>query len=300
MLVHHDATTHSGVYDSAACSAFRDLAAAGVAVFAHDAAGFGRSAAPLVARGGLSGHVPSIEALVDDVFRLRASLVAPLEAARKLPVFIVGLGWMGCLAAIHAAARPPEAWAGLVLESPALQTLPPLQRALTAALPAWTPLPGPTLAELTPRQDVAAALRADPFSATPPWLPACLLRAGTVRALDAAARQALVLAPKLASLPLLVFAAADDEPVATFIAATSSADTASITHLPPSGASFLLGPASDVVVSRIATWAAARSPVARGRLRRAAAVAAGVDGKRGGGGGQKRVSLVASSVMRVE
>ena len=250
----------------------------------------------------------SVDALVDDVFSLRAALIAPLEAAHggRLSVHVGGVS-MGGLVAIHAALWAPDAWAGVVLESPALAPVwTPLLRVLHAAspilervVPAWVPgVPGPPFAAHTPLAATVAALRADPLNPTPPFLPSCILRVGTARALFDGMQDALARAHEL-TLPLLVFSCVDDGAVCPaaireFVSTASSPDKTHVTHPAGSGHCLLLGPACGAVVGRVAAWAAARSPFARGRLRRAAAVAAGVKAAPGGTA-RTAVALVATS-----
>ena len=295
LLWHHGYPQHSGLWDSPHSSFFADLASAGVAVFAHDAAGFGRSAA---GAGGsedaLAGAVPSVDALVDDLLAVRATLVAPLETATTppLPVFLGGVS-MGGLVAVHAALRDQGGFAGLILESPALAPVwTPLLRALHTlspllerVVPAWVPgVPGPRFATWTPRAPVLTAWRRDPLNPTPPPIGRCVLRVGTARALFDGMAAARARAREL-TLPLFVASVDDDgavcpAAVAAFVDAAGGEDNTHVRHAAGAGHCLLLGPAGGALAARVAAWVRARSPAARGALRRAAAEAVGVRGKR--------------------
>ncbi|HEX7241947.1 MAG TPA: alpha/beta hydrolase [Longimicrobiaceae bacterium] len=116
LLLAHGIGEHSGRYAPLA----RDLAAHGVAVYALDHRGNGRSP-------GRRGHVRRFGEYVDDLEAFRRHVAAALPAG--LPVFLLGHSLGGLIALRYLQAHPEAPLAGAVLSSPAL--------GIAVEAPAW-------------------------------------------------------------------------------------------------------------------------------------------------------------------
>jgi acylglycerol lipase len=151
----HGIASHAGWFAETAA----DLADRGVAVYAPDRRGSGRS-------GGRRGHLDRYERAIDDV----EQVVRLVEREHPgTPVFLAASSWAAKLAVVHAARRPPRV-AGLLLLGPGLVarvTLSPLRRLAVIAghLPAPTArLPIPLRPELyTANPRYRQFIRADPL-----------------------------------------------------------------------------------------------------------------------------------------
>jgi acylglycerol lipase len=151
----HGIASHAGWFAETAT----DLAERGVAVYAPDRRGSGRS-------GGRRGHLDRYERAIDDVERVAGQ--AALECPGT-PVFLAASSWAAKLAVVHAARRPP--WlAGLLLLGPGLLArvnLSPARRAAVLAGHVVAPtarLPIPLTPELyTPSPRYRELIRADPL-----------------------------------------------------------------------------------------------------------------------------------------
>jgi alpha-beta hydrolase superfamily lysophospholipase len=194
LLYVHGIAAHAAWFAETA----RYLAAAGVAVYAPDRRGSGRSS-------GARGHLPCYEQALGDIRRVVDRIVA---AALGAPLFVAGSSWGAKLAVTYTALQRPEL-AGLVLLSPGLMprvTLsPPQQLAVLvghALAPRWR-LPIPLTPEMYTRNPVYLAdVRDDPLR----------LLTATARFYWETARldRGLPgLAPRL-RLPLLLLQGADD------------------------------------------------------------------------------------------
>jgi alpha-beta hydrolase superfamily lysophospholipase len=151
----HDIGEHSGRYDQVAGA----LIDAGFSLAAADLRGHGHS-------GGLRGHIPSYEALLDDAAMLLQ------ETARRfpgLPVFLYGQGLGGNIALNYCLRRRPQL-AGALVTSPWLAPREKASRrkviwraALNRVRPATTVARPPASEQLSGDPAVAAAYRRDPL-----------------------------------------------------------------------------------------------------------------------------------------
>ena len=128
VLIVHGVGEHSGRYEPLA----QALTRAGVAVFAYDLRGHGRSE-------GQRGHIDRFSDYLDDLDRA----VAWTRGHRPCPLFLIGHS-LGGLVVLHGTARTPALADGLILSSPACGLAVPVpgwQRALaTLASAAWPAL----------------------------------------------------------------------------------------------------------------------------------------------------------------
>ncbi len=196
VVIAHGLAEHSGRYESAG----RSFAEAGLAVYALDHRGHGKSPGRRV-------HVDSFEEYRVDV---RAGLALARAEHPGLPLFLLGHS-QGGLVAVTLALREPEGLAGLVLSSPllgiALRSRPsPLRAAVGQILASLLPRTlfrsevDPTLLSRDPR--VGEAYAADP-------LVSHAVSAGWYRALQHALTEAHDQAPSLRVRTLVLYAGAD-------------------------------------------------------------------------------------------
>ena len=152
LVVHHGLKDHSDRYLPFA----EKLAAAGVAFYAYDMRGHGRSAGP-------RATLPSATALVDDL----EAFVARVRAREPgRPLFVLGHSVGGLVTALYTVERHPDV-AGVILLAPAIfvDDTPakiPLLRTIAAVLPRAPLLDNP--ARRFSRDDaVVASMEADPL-----------------------------------------------------------------------------------------------------------------------------------------
>jgi acylglycerol lipase len=108
VLLLHGYAEHSGLYEWV----MERLAESGIAVYAPDHRGFGRSARP-----GALADLESLEAAIEDIARLLAVVRGALPSA---PLFLLGHS-MGGMMALLFALRRPEGLAGLVTSGAAVE-----------------------------------------------------------------------------------------------------------------------------------------------------------------------------------
>ncbi len=140
----HGFGTHSGRLEVLAC----DLGARGIATCSYDLRGHGGSE-------GIPGHLPSFEALTQDLESVLASLEPLLPA---VPRFGFGQG-LGCLCLISALCEPLCALQGAVLQGP-----------LLGFGKAWSGMRRSTarlLSAVLPRKRLQSGLRAEDLSSEP-------------------------------------------------------------------------------------------------------------------------------------
>lgn len=116
----HGIHEHSGRYAYVASQ----LMLRGIEVHAFDLRGHGESEGP-------RGQIESFDDYLDDLDRFIAHVQA---TATEAPLFLMGHSMGGLIAATWWASRPTDAFAGLILSSPALQ-LPPQNALLLTAAP---------------------------------------------------------------------------------------------------------------------------------------------------------------------
>jgi acylglycerol lipase len=143
----HGIASHAGWFGETA----KELEGHGVAVYAADRRGSGRS-------GGPRGHLPSYERALDDIGRLVA-LVASEQPGR--PLFLAGSSWAAKLALVYAAVRPGPL-SGLLLLGPGL--LPRVSLTLPRRV---TALVGHVVA---PRLRIAIPLTPEMYTGNRPYL----------------------------------------------------------------------------------------------------------------------------------
>lgn len=106
VVVHHGLKDYSDRYGPFATQ----LAGRGIAVFAHDMRGHGRSAGP-------RASLPSFDLLVDD---LEATIAEARTSYPSIPVFVLGHSVGGAIVSLYAVERSPSL-AGVILLAPALR-----------------------------------------------------------------------------------------------------------------------------------------------------------------------------------
>jgi alpha-beta hydrolase superfamily lysophospholipase len=159
----HGIASHGGWFSETAA----DLAAEGVAVYAPDRRGSGRS-------GGPRGHLDTYDRALDDLDQI-LRLVASERPG--VPVFVAASSWAAKLAVVHAAQRP-GGLVGLLLLGPGLLarvTLSPPQ--LAAVVVGHL---------IRPAARVPIPLTPELYTANPPYVE--LIRADPLRLLDATTR----------------------------------------------------------------------------------------------------------------
>ena len=249
----HGIASHAGWFRETAT----DLREQGVAVYAPDRRGSGRS-------GGRRGHLDRYPRALDDVAR-----VVRLAASehRGTPVFLAGSSWAAKLAVVYAAARPTDL-SGLLLLGPGL-------------LPRIGLSPARQLAVgvghlVTPTARVAIPLTPELYTATPRYLQ--FIRADPLRLLTATTRffwETARLdrrrddASAGLRLPLLVLQG-DDDPMMDVPATRGWFSALSVedkTYGSYPGASHTLDFARDraAYVADMLAWLSARVPPASGR-----------------------------------
>jgi alpha-beta hydrolase superfamily lysophospholipase len=151
----HGIASHGGWFAETAT----DLAGRGLAVYAPDRRGSGRS-------GGPRGHLDTYQRAIDDVDQILRLVAAERPGT---PVFLAASSWAAKLAVVHAAQRPAQL-AGLLLLGPGLLArvnLPPARRAAVVVGQLVRPrarVPIPLTPELyTANPDYVALIRADPL-----------------------------------------------------------------------------------------------------------------------------------------
>lgn len=152
LVIHHGLADHGGRYAELALR----LARAGVAVWALDMRGHGRSAGP-------RASTPSIDASLDDL----DAFVRTVRAAEPdRPMFLLGHSFGGLVTALYTIERQP-AVAGVVLSAPALAIdAPPLQAGavrLIAGLSAGAPILATPHGDFSSDPAVVAAMDRDPL-----------------------------------------------------------------------------------------------------------------------------------------
>ena len=195
VVIVHGVGEHSGRYERLA----QELTRAGIAVFAYDHRGHGRS-------GGRRGHINRFDDYLDDLDRVAAWA----RGHGSRPLFLIGHS-LGGLITLHAAARAPALADGIILSSPAC--------GLAAHVPAWKHAVAmlanavwPTLALRRPRVD-SAYLSHDPavgraYLADP--LVHFFITARGYAEVRARLRRAAEAAAASVQLPALVWQAGDD------------------------------------------------------------------------------------------
>jgi alpha-beta hydrolase superfamily lysophospholipase len=159
----HGIASHGGWFAETAA----DLAGEGVAVYAPDRRGSGRS-------GGVRGHLDSYQQALDDLDQV-LGLVASERPGT--PVFLAASSWAAKLAVVHAAERPAQA-AGLLLLGPGLFATVNLSPARLAAVV--------TGRFVRPTAHVPIPLTPELYTANPVYV--AHIRADPLRLLDATAR----------------------------------------------------------------------------------------------------------------
>eukprot|EP00884_Botryococcus_braunii_P011343 jgi/Botrbrau1/20209/Bobra.31_1s0006.1 len=261
LLYHHGYPQHIGLFDSPFCKAFRMFAEAGIALFAFDAHGFGKSrhaaAAPL--------YVETMDDFIDDVYTFRQDIIEAYSRTHSvLPVFVGGVS-MGGLISILTVLRDQSQWQGLLLESPAvepqwtlvLRMMAMVEDIFIHILPGWLPIvPGPQPECHSPYPHVAASLRQDPL------IPFTCLRIRTAKSLQEGFALVAEQETEL-RLPLFVAQSPQDQAVSAdavrrFIANVSSED---ITYHEYEEAHHVLlfCPERHHVVEQMVSWLLARA-----------------------------------------
>lgn len=152
LVIHHGLADHGDRYGAFA----ERMARAGLAVWALDMRGHGRTAGPRVT-------MPSIDALLDDLDRF---LVEVRAGDPDLPVVLLGHSLGGLVSTLYAVERQPDL-AGLVVLGPALAfDAPPLQAGairFLAALTPGAPLVAASHGDFSPDPAVKVELDRDPL-----------------------------------------------------------------------------------------------------------------------------------------
>eukprot|EP00884_Botryococcus_braunii_P011351 jgi/Botrbrau1/20216/Bobra.31_1s0013.1 len=147
LIFHHGYPGHLGIFDCEYCHLFTYLQDRGIAVFAYDAHGFGRSE-PQDPRDRL--FILSIQYMVDDFLAFREGVVGSYADSFKVPVFAAGIS-MGGLVSTLAVMESPKSWQGLVALAPAYGTarlslaarlLVQWRSTLLLICPRWAIIPG--------------------------------------------------------------------------------------------------------------------------------------------------------------
>ncbi|CAN5812471.1 alpha/beta hydrolase [soil metagenome] len=157
LVLVHGLGEHSGRYERLS----RTLADAGVAVFAFDLRGHGRSP-------GKRGHVSAFGDFTSDLESFRQ--VVRREVSEASPIFLFGHSLGGLISIRHLQQYPRVEWAGIILSAPAL--------GIRMQIPDWKRIAGKIIARLAPSMSldngivitdlsrdpaVVAAYRDDPF-----------------------------------------------------------------------------------------------------------------------------------------
>ena len=250
MLLVHGFAEHAGRH----ARTLEHLAARGIAAYAYDQRGHGRSP-------GRRGVVARFDAWVDDVLRMLDEVAAD---APGLPLFLMGAS-MGGLMAIRAAQRRPAGLAGVIAVAPALS--------IDGGQPAFVKAIAPFLARIAPSLP-AAKLDVNVLSRDPAVGPAFLADPLTFKkgvpvrsAVEMIAAGAAAFAEASRwTLPLLVVQGDRDRIVSRdggprFVAAAGGNDhtlrsVAGGYHEP------FNDPGGDALVDEVADWILARAQVA--------------------------------------
>jgi acylglycerol lipase len=252
VLMLHGFAEHAGRHEPA----LRRLASRGIAVYAYDHRGHGRSP-------GARGLVKRFDALVDEALRMRRRVAAEQPG---VPLFLMGAS-MGGLMAIRTAQRASDGLAGVVTIAPALSIggkEPAIVRALAPWIAKITPsLPAAKLDVRVLSRDPAVG---DAFLADPLTHKAGVPIASAVAMIGAGAA-ALAEAPRW-TLPLLLVQGDRDRIVsprgASLFAETAGGDDVTLRVVLGGYHEPFNDPGGEALVDEVADWILARALVPAG------------------------------------
>ncbi len=240
----HDFHSHSG-WLKRTC---RALAGTGYAVYAYDQRGHGRSE-------GSRSYFDRFDDVLADLFAFTQHVRARRKARRKpsLPLYLLGAS-LGAVICLHAVAKAPDAFAGLLLVAPTLES------------PGTAGLAASAMATLAPRSRSAEPRHSRSVSrerrVQHAYTKDRYVDRGRVRARPAAefaaALASLQSACDRVSVPVLVFAGArsrskQQQRVCDLLERLSSQDTAHVT-LPRGRTEVLRERCKDLAHAHMVTW----------------------------------------------
>jgi acylglycerol lipase len=249
VLMLHGFAEHAGRHERA----LQRLAARGIAVYAYDHRGHGRSP-------GARGVVKRFDAFVDEALRMRKRVGAEQPG---VPLFLVGAS-MGGLMALRTAQREPSGFAGVVAIAPAL-SVGGKEPAIVRALAPWIAKIAPSLpaAKLDVRVLSRDPAVGDAFLADPLTHKGGVPIASAVAMIGAGAA-ALAEAPHW-SLPLLLVQGDRDRIVspsgASRFADAAGGDDVTLRVVPGGYHEPFNDPGGEALVDEVADWILARATV---------------------------------------